>query len=314
MDIIKIASLFGVKDINDIKMLNGGHINTTFLVTASDGCYVLQSLNREVFACPESVMENISAVEDAFSRYGDGTVSVPHYLTVSGANFVDADGGIYRMYSYTEPLLVSDDRNYLMGRSFGAFLRIVNSGGVKLNETIPDFRNFKRYYSVLLSVSSTKAELFTELSHELEAVFGSSLPKRNVHNDAKSANIITGRQCTVIDLDTSMEGYAALDFGDMIRSVLPDMNAVRAVAEGFADGLCGLLTSAEVDSLYYGVIWAVGELSMRYYIDGIAENGYFKGKTPADCIRRADGLHEQLLYVKANRETITEIIRAAFSE
>lgn len=314
MDTIKIASLFGVEDVNDIKTLDGGHINRTYLVTASDGCYVLQSLNREVFAFPEKVMGNISAVEAAFVRYGDGTVSVPHYLEADGANFVDADGEIYRMYSYTESSEVSADRNYLMGRSFGAFLRIINSGGVKLHETIHDFRDFGRYYSSLSAVSRAKSEIFTELSKELEAVFDGNLPKRNVHNDAKSANIITGRQCTVIDLDTSMEGYAALDFGDMIRSVLPDMSAVRAVANGFAEGLCGLLTSAEVDSLYYGILWAVGELSMRYYIDGIAENGYFKGKTPVDCIRRADELYEQLLYVKANRETISGIVHAVFSE
>ena len=149
MDTIKIASLFGVEDVNDIKTLDGGHINRTYLVTASDGCYVLQSLNREVFAFPEKVMGNISAVEAAFVRYGDGTVSVPHYLEADGANFVDADGEIYRMYSYTESSEVSADRNYLMGRSFGAFLRIINSGGVKLHETIHDFRDFGRYYSSL---------------------------------------------------------------------------------------------------------------------------------------------------------------------
>lgn len=314
MDTIKIASLFGAEDINGIKTLDGGHINRTYLVTASDGCYVLQSLNREVFACPEKVMENISVIESVFQRYNDEFVAVPYYLTVEGANFVEADGEIYRMYSYTEPSESLADRNYLMGRSFGAFLRIINSGGVKLHETITDFRDFSCYYSVLSSVSSAKAELFTELSNELEAVFDGNLPRRNVHNDAKSANIITGKQCTVIDLDTAMVGYAALDFGDMIRSVLPDMSAVRDVAAGFAEGLCGMFTPDEVDSLYYGILWAVGELSMRYYIDGIAENGYFKGKTPMDCIRRGDELYGQLLYVKKNRETITGIIRKAFSE
>lgn len=313
MDIIKIASLFGVEDVNDIKTMDGGHINRTYLVTASDGCYVLQSLNREVFVCPEKVMENISAIESAFSRYGGGSVSVPHYLTADGENFVEADGEIYRMYSYTESSEVSADRNYLMGRSFGAFLRIINSGGVKLHETIPNFRDFARYYRGLSSVSSGKAELFAELSNELEAVFNGNLPKMNVHNDAKSANIITGRQCTVIDLDTAMKGYAAFDFGDMIRSVLPDMIAVRNVAKGFAEGLDGLLTAAEIHSLYYGILWTLGELSMRYYIDGIAENGYFKGKTPADCLNRADELYEQLLFVRANGEAVAKCIHEAFN-
>lgn len=313
MNIYSLSEFFGLPRFSEVSELSSGHINKTYLCKCGGKKYILQTLNREVFVCPENVMENISAIESAFSRYGGGSVSVPHYLTADGANFVEADGEIYRMYSYTESSEVSADRNYLMGRSFGVFLRIVNSGGVKLHETIPNFRDFARYYRRLSSVSSGKAELFTELSNELEAVFNENLPKRNVHNDAKSANVITGERCTVIDLDTAMKGYAAFDFGDMIRSVLPDMIAVRNVAKGFAEGLGGLLTAAEIHSLYYGILWTLGELSMRYYIDGIAENGYFKGKTPVDCLNRADELYEQLLFVRANEEAVAKCIHEAFN-
>lgn len=318
MKLTEIASLFGVSDVSEISELKGGHINRTYLVTAPSGRYVLQSLNREVFAYPGTVMRNISAVEEAFSRLENSTVTVPRYLSAKGANFLEADGEIWRMYVYTAFEETDQSSRYLMGLSFGTFIKAVNSENIRLGTAIDGFRSFSRYFEKLSCIAPEKSEMFDCLGEKLDAVFTEKLPMRNVHNDAKADNVIIGRQCTVIDLDTAMPGYAALDYGDMIRSVCkrtaPDMTTVGEITRGFAEGLDGLLTEKEIVSLYYGILWAAGELSMRYYIDGIGRYGYFKGKTPEECICRGDELYVQLCAFMEREEEICEIIGEEFLE
>lgn len=318
MKLTEIASLFGISDVLEISELKGGHINRTYLVTAASGRYILQSLNREVFAYPETVMRNISAVGEAFARLENSPVTVPHYLSTKGTNFLEAHGEIWRMYVYTASEENDRSSPYLMGLSFGTFIKAVNGENIRLGTVIDDFHSFSRYFEKLSRIATEKAELFKGIRERFDGIFTEKLPMRNVHNDAKADNVIIGRLCTVIDLDTAMPGYAALDYGDMIRSVCkgnaPDMTAVREITRGFAEGLDGLLTSEEIASLYYGILWAVGELSMRYYIDGIGRNGYFKRKTPGECICRGDELYAQLCAFMEREEEICEIIGEEFLE
>jgi hypothetical protein len=112
-----------------------------------------------------------------------------------------------------------------------------------------------------------------------------------------------------------MSGYAAIDFGDMVRSVMregvPDMTAARDLTKGFAKGLGGLLTKSEVGSLYYGILWAVGELAVRYLTDYITGEGYFR-RSSGECLARADQLLGQLRGFMAMGGQITEMIRECF--
>lgn len=316
MRLENIASLFGISDIYEISEMKSGHINRTYLVTAASGRYILQSLNREVFACPNLVMENISKIEKAFLKLKGSIVSVPHYLSAGSANFLEADGEIWRMYGYMASEEHYDSNYYLMGISFGTFIKAINDTNMNLAAVIEDFHNFRKYYEKLISIAPEIAELFSSLVNNIDTVFTKSLPVRNVHNDAKADNVIIGSRCTVIDLDTAMRGYAALDYGDMIRSVckgdVMDMTALIEVTRGFYKGLNGLLTNDEVNSLYYGILWTVGELSMRYYIDGVEKNGYFKGKSPEYCIRRGNELYAQLCVFMEREEEICKIIGKEF--
>lgn len=316
MKLTEIASLFGISDIYEISELKSGHINRTYLVTAASGRYVLQSLNREVFARPETVMNNISAIEKAFSRIKNSLVTVPRYLLARGANFLETDGEIWRMYGYAAAEKTEKSGEYLTGLSFGTFIKAVNGENVRLGTAIDGFHSFSRYFEELRRIAPEKAELFNDFGERFDGIFTENLPMRNVHNDAKANNVIIGRQCTVIDLDTAMPGYAALDYGDMIRSVCqgaaPDMTAVGEITRGFAEGLDGLLTSEEIASLYYGILWAVGELSMRYYIDGVGRNGYFKGKTPGECICRGNELYALLCMFEDYEEEICRVIGEIF--
>lgn len=109
--------------------------------------------------------------------------------------------------------------------------------------------------------------------------------------------MVTGESCTIIDLDTAMRGYAAIDYGDAVRSVMGancDKSRIEEVKRGFLSGAGESLSQAETESLPYGVLYTVGELAARYLIDCYSENRYFRDKTLEQCRKRADELMTQL--------------------
>ena len=155
------------------------------------------------------------------------------------------------------------------------------------------------------------------LENTLNSVFDCYLTKRIVHNDAKSDNIIAGNPVCIIDLDTVMNGYAAIDYGDMVRSVTSSdlsLNTIKQITEGFADGLNGLLTEEEVVSLYFGILYVTGELAVRYLSDYVGNINYFKDKTPSMCLSRANELVNQLNTFTKCQDDITAIIYKAFKK
>ena len=308
MDIKAISALFGISAAGYAQIATG-HINLTYLVTSEDGkLYILQSLNTDIFHSPRDVMENISAITAAFKD--EKTVEVPRFMSCGGRNYAEYCGDIWRMYPFV-PDCESQEKAYLAGFSHGRFIKVLNRGDMQLKPTIKDFHNFSRYLEKLGEISASGSALkeLKALCERLSEVFA-CIPKRNIHGDAKADNIITGDPCTVIDLDTAMYSYTAIDYGDMIRSA--DEGSTAVLTRGFADGLDGLLTKEETDSLYYGVLWVTGELAARYLTDVYAEKRYFAGKTREQCRERAEQLMEQLKHYMSMKDEFTEMIRKHF--
>lgn len=328
MELIEIVNRFGVNNVSEISNVIGGHINNTFLVKSRDGQYVLQKLNSEVFRNPEAIMRNISKLERIFENTEGSGVKIPHFLrSEEECNFIEADGEIYRMYNFAEPVHGIQDRFHKMGFSFGTFIKLLNGKNIRLDTSIENFHSYSSYLSSLTAADANSAfrkidrivmRRLSSLKETLEQVFTVDFPKRNIHNDAKVGNIVFGKICTVIDLDTVMEGYAAIDYGDMIRSVCTadrlDFVAVRDITNGFADALKGILTDDEIYSLYYGILYVTGELAVRYLIDYIRKDKYFKEKTSAQCLRRANELLRQLNTFISSGDEITAIIYKAFKK
>lgn len=325
----EVIQYFGIDGVIGISEVNDGHINSTFHVECRNGeSYILQSLNRSIFHSPGTVMSNIKKIEKAFADSSEEKVTVPHYLlTADGANYVEEDDNVYRMYKFVGEKSGISDRFYMTGFSFGTFIRKLGRKNIRLEAAIDNFHSFQGYFSLL--TAADKSSPFKKIDNivmgrldslreTLEQVFTVDFPRRNVHNDAKISNVILGEQCTVIDLDTAMEGYAAIDYGDMIRSVCSaeelDFTVIRDITRGFADGLEGALTDDEIYSLYYGILYVTGELAVRYLIDYLSEEKYFKDKSSAACLSRANELLRQLsIFISAGDE-ITSIIYKTFKK
>ncbi|SEL04335.1 Predicted kinase, aminoglycoside phosphotransferase (APT) family [Ruminococcus sp. YRD2003] len=293
MEIERIAVLFGVAGICGISEVVTGHINRTYIVTAESGRYVLQSLNHSVFPRPEAVMSNIAQVAAAFADQND--VRVPHFLTCNGRNFAESDGDIWRMYAFCEDSARGGELRRT-GYAYGTFIRVMSCSGAQIQQVIDGFHNYDRYYARLTAVCTDIPPELTALRERLSRSF-EGVPVRVIHGDAKTDNVIVGEPCTILDLDTVMLGAAALDYGDMVRSVCThgvDAEAVRELTEGFRAGLGVLLTDAEKASLFSGILWVTGELALRYLTDYYSEERYFVGKTREQCLKRSRELLGQL--------------------
>ncbi len=275
-----ILKKFGLTDILSVTELSCGHINKTYLCECENGKYILQSLNRDIFRNPEITAENISAIENAFENSPDDRVFVPRYLCCCGRNYIEHNGGIWRIYGYTEDS--GGYSPYLHGYSVGRFLKIVNSCDIRLKNTL-NLHNF--------------GDL--------------KLPLRNIHGDTKADNIIFGEKLTVIDLDTAMQGYICADYGDMIRSITANefsLSTIHEATKGFAEGLDGLLTAEEICTLYDGIVMIISELAERY--SGGVRN--FPNKTAEQCLERECELKLQLKQICICETEIKSVINQCF--
>ncbi len=276
-----ILEKFGLTDVSSVTELSCGHINKTYLCECGEEKFILQSLNRDIFRNPEITAENISAIEGAFEKFPDDKVFVPRYICCDGRNYIEHNGGIWRIYGYTEEN--GNYSPYLHGFAVGRFLKIVNSCNIRLKNALNlhNFGNLK-------------------------------LPLRNIHGDTKADNIIFGEKLTVIDLDTAMSGYICADYGDMIRSVTAkefSLSAVSDATNGFAEGLDGLLTAEEINSLYGGIVLIISELAERY--SGGSVN--FPNKTAEQCLERQRELRLQLSEFNDFERDIRAVISGCFS-
>lgn len=281
MNIKQIALLFGTRDILNIRELKEGHINRTFLLECSDGRYILQSLNHEIFKNPEIISKNTEMIVKAFSGNPDCGVRVPDFLKSCGKMYIEENGEVWRMYRYIEPS--GEYSPYIHGFAVGRFLRVINSSDFKL-------------------------QIFTKMQN-----VGVSLPIRNIHGDTKADNIIFGEIPSVIDLDTASRDYAFVDFGDMLRSVTTDgfdMQKICEAVSGFAEGVGDLLTDDEIGNLASGTLLVIMRLCKRY-CEG---NKNFPNKTREQCLERQRQLVLQLHDFHKNENEISSVIRTIFGK
>lgn len=279
-----ILRLFGLPNASEITKLNKGHSNRTYDVKCGGGRYILQSLNKNIFEFPQRIMNNISSIERAFEKYPESDIEIPHYIYVGGMNYAEYNDELWRIYEYIESR-VDDSKNFFeQGFAVGAFLRIVNSADIRFEDCMPRLHEFNIH----------------------------GLPKRNIHGDTKSDNIIFGKKPTIIDFDTTMVNHVCVDYGDMIRSITTDsfdLQTVREATEGFADGIGGLLTADEIKSLYTGIVLIIAELKERYH-EGVRN---FPNKTPEQCLERENQLILQLDEFYKHENEIVNIINLCFS-
>lgn len=274
----KIGNILSQYDLGSVvscERFGVGHINWTYRVKSADGGdYCLQRINTYVFRDPVGLQRNIQLITDFMRKKTDDPRKVLQLIpTRDGQTFVRTDDDEYwRIYVFVRDSVCYDSAPSLelfrkSGQAFGNFQNMLADFPVsQLIETIPNFHNTPSRYAdfeaaLLKDEHGRAAGVRREIDAILEQkpfasfltdkVASGEIPLRVTHNDTKINNILfdrnTNEALCVVDLDTTMPGIPALDFGDGIRyagnnaaedeqdldKVFLRMDLFRAFAEGF---------------------------------------------------------------------------------
>ncbi len=241
----RVADRYGIAA--DFVPFGNGHINETFRST--DGQYVLQRINTEVFRDPAGMMDNVTRTcafmrERMRERGEDPSGRVLTVLrTRDGASFVREGKGTYRVTLFLDGTVTYENQEKTpgimreAGHAVGRFERDLQGFPAEtLAVAIPDFHNTpKRFRDLLSAADADPFGRVKEAGPELEfakrvaprcgtvteALKRGSVPLAVTHNDTKLNNVLfdrkTGEARCLIDLDTVMPGSRLYDYGDAIR-------------------------------------------------------------------------------------------------
>ena len=304
-----------------------GHINETYLVETGNGKrYILQRISSRAFPDVAGLQENIAAV----TRYLHGILENPNAAltlvpTLDGENWYhhgpDSD---WRVFDFIEGSVCLQaprcpEDLYQSAIAFGTFQQQLSGFPAEtLHETIRNFHNTPDRFRIFRETiardpmgraASVEQEIAFALAHEevgsrlTEMLQAGVLPLRVTHNDTKLNNVMldekTHAPLCVIDLDTTMPGLSAYDFGDSIRfgaataaedekdlsKMEMDLELFRVFTRGFLRA-CPALTAAERKALPLGALTMTLECGVRFLTDYLDGDHYFGISYPEQNLDR----------------------------
>jgi len=153
------------------------------------------------------------------------------------------------------------------------------------------------------------------------------IPTRTTHNDAKISNFLfsetDGNLLCAIDLDTLMSSTLLNDTGDAIRSYTntgaeddPNLDNVSMSLEMFSAYMKGylpmvkkILAQSEIDYLAFSGIYITYEQVLRFLMDYIDGDTYYKTKYPEHNLVRTRAQYKLLVSMEAQLDQMNNIIR-----
>ncbi|MDO4602498.1 MAG: phosphotransferase [Eubacteriales bacterium] len=253
--------------------------------------------------------------------------TLAYIKTKSGETYFEDDEGqpwrcaIFIANSVCYQMVERPEQFYQSARSFGHFLKQLGKYPAEsLHETIPDFHDtVKRFEAFAQAVQRDvknrarlcRPEIEFALAREkdcgvlIRQLESGALPLRVTHNDTKLNNILfdedTGKGLCIIDLDTIMPGLAANDFGDSIRfgastaaederdldKVHFDIKLYELYVKGYLEMARDVLTPQELESLPWGARLMTFECGIRFLMDFLQGDTYFKTAYPEHNLVRA---------------------------
>jgi Ser/Thr protein kinase RdoA (MazF antagonist) len=319
----RVADLFAISaPAQSVEPFGRGHINATFLVSTGPGGhdeYVVQRLNRSVFAEPALLMDNVVLVsahlggrfvpEPVATRAGgwlmhDGGEAWRAWHRVAGAETIDA-----------APPQQAASAARLLGRFHGA---LAGLDPTLVHETLPRFHDPPRRLADLRRiVAADPCGRAAGVEAEIEAAFAAAplaqiahdldvrVPIRVAHNDAKLDNVLfrDGEAVCLVDLDTIMPTAWFWDVGDLLRTAstrvaeddartegaVADLERYRAVLDGYRSGISSATTPdpAEIEALEHAGAIVTYEQALRFLTDWIAGDVYYATTRPGQNLDRA---------------------------
>ncbi len=230
---------------------------------------------------------------------------------------------------------------YQGGKGIGKFQAMLADFHEQLTDILPGFHNirfrFKQWDDVLAKDPvGRKAQVAEEIGwiesrrDEMlkfwELFENGAIPTRVTHNDTKINNILFDKQgnvLCVIDLDTVLSSTALNDYGDAMRSytntgleddtdlskVSMDIEIFKAYTAGYLSETHTFLTPAEIDYLAFSAKYITYEQVLRFLMDYIDGDHYYKIKYPEHNLVRARAQYKLLQSMEAQYDQMCAIVR-----
>lgn len=249
----------------------------------------------------------------------------------------DSEGEYWAVCLYIDGSVTYDRADtpalaYKGGEGIGLFQSQLADFTRPLSETIKGFHNIRfRFGQWDEALARDAAGRCKSLAREIEwiesrreemsrfwsLVENGTIPMRVTHNDTKISNILfdaEGRVLCVIDLDTVMSSTSLNDFGDAIRTfantgaeddrnlsnVSLDMNMFRAYTEGYLSQRLSTLAPSELEWLAFGAKYIVYEQVLRFLMDYIDGDTYYKIASPDHNLVRTHAQYALLESIERN--------------
>ena len=331
-----------------------GHVNKTYRVVTQTGHrYILQSIGpafKDVYA----LQDNIAAVTDHLHKKTpekNGALTV--IPTTEGDNlYRTAKGQTWRVYEFIEDGICLEAPEspmdfYQAAIAFGTFQQQLSDFPAEtLHDTIPLFHNTPNRYRQLREVlerdplgraREVEAEIAFALAREEKAgqliamLEAGELPLRVTHNDTKLNNVMFRASdrtpLCVMDLDTTMPGLSAYDFGDAIRfgastaaedekdlsKVWMDLELFRLFTKGYLEA-CPNLTEKEKEVLPLAAFTMTLECGIRFLADYIDGDNYFSIHYPEQNLDRCRTQFKLVADMEAKWDKMANIVAKAGNE
>lgn len=231
---------------------------------------------------------------------------------------------------------------YQGGLGLGQFHQLVSDFKEPLAEVIKGFHNIRwRFQQWDEVISKDPAGRVGDLREEIGWIesrraqmldFWSKfengiIPTRVTHNDTKISNFLfnasDGTLLCAIDLDTLMSSTILNDTGDALRSYTntgeedeKDLNKVSmnidmftAYMKGYLSMMGRELAESEIENLAFSGIYITYEQVLRFLMDYIDGDNYYKIKYPEHNLVRTKAQYKLLTSMEAQLPEMNEIVR-----
>lgn len=332
-----------------VEPLTSGLINNTWKVSSSQGQFIVQRINHQVFRKPFEIAANIRMINSYLKEHSPSYLFVAPVRNLSGDDvlFIE-EAGYYRVFPYidgshTINSVSSPDQAFEAALQFGKFTRLLAGFDARiLHITIPDFHNLTlRYRQFETSLTNGDPERisrakemiadirkFSGIVDQFEKIRGNAMVKQRVtHHDTKISNVLfddKGKGLCVIDLDTVMPGYFISDVGDMMRTYLSPANEeeqdfskieiredfFRAIVNGYLSSMGDELTSDEQQMILYSGSFLIYMQAIRFLADYFNRDIYYGAKYEDHNYVRAGNQIVLLKRLDEKAEVLRNIITA----
>ena len=307
-----------------ISPLGHGLINDTFLVESGADQFVLQRINSHVFPHPQQVMQNLRRLgQHLRSKPTDVLrLQIPDIIqTLDGqAFFQDEAHELWRALQLISPAesrehMQNDQEAAQVGFALAHFHCLCRDlPANQLHDTLPGFHITPGYFQVYQTLLDQPLRVPADADLEYCQTFiqahqhqidrleqgktNGDLQEYVIHGDPKLNNFLfqpgTDRIISLIDLDTVKPGLLHYDIGDCVRSCCHEktrntfnLDRCRVILDRYLQEIGDIFTPRDYEYLYTALWLIPFELGLRFLIDYLSGNSYFKVDELKQNLKRA---------------------------